>query len=79
MHNGIKILDCNIGYGADIEKIATMLKKYMTGDFVITLQEVSENKKNRFAELLGDMAESVYSLDYRRPGKYDGRNRVATY
>ena len=71
------ILNWNISYGCDIEKIYRELcKNIMTDDlFIITLQEVTENSYNYLKNKFKDVATLNFSLDYRIPGRYDTRSR----
>ena len=76
MFKNLHIVDCNISYGADANKIAQMLQRYMIGDYIITLQEVSPNSYEKLYSELNKNAHLIYSLEYRKPGKFDGRNRM---
>ena len=70
-----KIIEWNIGYSAQYEKILEQVKEYMDGSFIICLLEVVPRNYEKFAEDLKNIANLRYSLDYRKPGKYDGKNR----
>ena len=67
----MEIIHWNAGYGSKIEKVDDLLKR-MGGD-VIALLEVTPGKYEYLREQYKDRI--VYSLDYRKPGKYDSRGR----
>lgn len=70
----IKIIQWNISYNSKIEKIIEYLKVHIEGQTIIYLQEVLVSFKEQLIENLQPDAYS-YSLDYRKPGLYDGKNR----
>lgn len=72
----MKVIHWNISYASQKEKVAEYLKDALKGnDTVACLQEVTENTFSYILESIGGELDYVYSLHFRRPGKYDGRNR----
>lgn len=69
----LKVIDWNISYQNNaIEKI-NLLKSIVQGDsFIIVLQEVTPSQFDEVKEAFPNIR---YSLDYRKPGKYDTRQR----
>ena len=72
----MRILHWNISYSSKKEKVAEYLKDAMKDeDTVACLQEVTESTFSYILEAIGGGFDYVYSLHFRRPGKYDGKNR----
>lgn len=70
----IKILQWNISYNCKIDKIINFLKEKIEGDSIICFQEVLQSNKERLVEELNP-TDFKFSLDIRKPGKFDGKNR----
>lgn len=72
----MRIIHWNIGYNCKKEKVAAFISEQIAdGRTVICLQEVTESSYDCIREYLPEGCNFVYSLDYRKPGKYDGKNR----
>jgi len=71
----MNIIEWNIGYGAQPEKIMEVLRENMNDTFIFMILEVIPNTYEQFLDMIGDTAHVEYSLNYRKPGKYDGKNR----
>lgn len=72
----MKIIHWNISYSSQKEKIAEYLKDALNdNDTVACLQEVTEDAFSHILGTIGVGFDYVYSLHFRRPGKYDGKNR----
>lgn len=77
----IRIIQWNISYNANPEKIANYLLKHLDVYTIVNLQEVLEPTHLKLISILQPQS-SAYSLELRKPGLYDGKNRkmgVATY
>ena len=77
----IRIIQLNISLKSKAVKIAEYLNSNIKGPTIINLQEVLQSSHETIFTILqpDDMA---YSLDLRKPGKNEGKNRrlgVATY
>ena len=70
----IKVIQWNISYSCKIDKIIEYLKSHIEKETIICLQEVLSSFKERLIEKL-DPDDYSYSLDYRKPGVFDGKNR----
>ena len=70
----IKLIQWNISYNCKIDKIIEYLKSHIKDKTIICLQEVLVSFKEELIESLKPDNYS-YSLDYRKPGLYDGKNR----
>ena len=72
----MKIINWNISWSGKTESKMSYLRKLIEGDsFVVMLQEVKQHAYESIKELLGDIANIEYSLNYRIPGKYDTDSR----
>ncbi len=72
----MRIIHWNISYNCHKEKVAAFVSEQIAdGSTVICLQEVTESSYDCIRESLPAGCSSVYSLDFRKPGKYDGKNR----
>lgn len=72
----MKIINWNISWSGKTESKMLYLRKLIEGDsFVVILQEVKQHAYESIKELLGDIANIEYSLNYRIPGKYDTDSR----
>ena len=74
-NNKITILHWNSGFGSERDKIAECISEYMSGRFIIVLQEIIPSKYEYYKTRFSDTCQLIYSLDYRKPGKYDSRSR----
>ena len=70
----IKVIQWNISYSCKIDKIIEYLKFHIEKETIICLQEVLFSFKERLIEKL-EPDDYSYSLDYRKPGVFDGKNR----
>lgn len=69
----LKILDWNISYLNNAISKTELLQSIVEGDsFIIVLQEVTPPQFDVIKEAFPNIR---YSLDYRKPGKYDTRQR----
>ena len=72
----MRIIHWNISYNCQKEKVAAFISEQISdGSTIICLQEVTESSYKCISESLPSGCSAVYSLDYRKPGKYDGKNR----
>ena len=72
----MKIIHWNISYSSKKEKVVEYLKDaLLDNDTVACLQEVTEDAFSHILGAIGGRFDYVYSLHFRRPGKYDGKNR----
>jgi len=71
----MNVIEWNIGFGAKPENIMEELKKYMNDSFIFMILEVVPAAYEKFVKLFGDAATIEYSLEYRKPGKYDSKAR----
>lgn len=70
----ITILQWNISYNCKIDKIADFILANIMGHTIVCLQEVLASYKDRLIERLAP-SDYAYSLDYRKPGLFDAKNR----
>ncbi|KGE88590.1 MAG: hypothetical protein ACE362_08360 [Phaeodactylibacter xiamenensis] len=70
----IKVIQWNISYNCKTDKISAFLNEKIEGHTIICLQEVLESFKNDIVEQLNP-TDYKFSLDLRKPGKLEGRNR----
>ncbi len=72
----MKLIHWNISYNSRKEKVGEYLTRVLQdADTIACLQEVQVPVFEYLRETLGYSFDYVYSLFYRRPGKYDGKNR----
>ena len=77
----MKVIHWNISYSSDKEKVLGTLSRLVKDeDAIVCLQEVQPSVKDFLVGKLQGWggtkgAPYAYSLDYRQPGKYDGKNR----
>jgi len=71
----LSIIHWNIGYNAVPNKIVKELKSHISDSFIIVLLEVTPKKYAMICDQLKDVANILYSLHYRQPGKFDSKNR----
>ena len=77
----IRIIQWNISFKCNAEKIAAYISNNVNGCTVVNLQEVLESTNSKLISIL-QPDDYAYSLDIREPGKHEGKNRkmgVATY
>ena len=77
----IRVIQWNISFKCNPEKIAELLSRNIRGYTIINLQEVLETTYSKISSLLC-ASDSAYSLDFRKAGAYEGKNRkmgVATF
>ena len=70
----ITILQWNISYNCKIDKFADFISSKIEGNTIVCLQEVLAMHKERLIEWLAP-SDYAYSLDYRKPGLFDGKSR----
>ncbi len=71
----LKIIDWNVSYMNDWEKKIEFLFSKLNSDFCVILQEVGPWVAQCIREGYSNEKSFVYSLDYRRPGRYDSGAR----
>ena len=75
----MKVIHWNISYSSDKEKVLETLSRLVKDeDVIVCLQEVQPSVKDFLVDKLQGWggtkgAPYAYSLDYRQPGKYDGK------
>ncbi len=77
----LRIIQWNIRIGSNADAIGRLISESVQGPTIVHLQEVSENSFATLQETL-QPGGAGFSLQYRRPGRYEGRNRqmgVATF
>jgi len=72
----IQIIDWNISFKCKIDQIIDYLSEQIREDLpcIITLQEVRPHSYDALKEIFGESS-IAYSLNLRRPGKFEGKNR----
>lgn len=70
----IKIIQWNISYKCRINEIVNFVYQKIDAHTIICLQEVTESHKKIIIESLNP-TDYAYSLDYRKPGRFDKKNR----
>lgn len=70
----INLVQWNISYNCKSDKIINLLKEKLEGDSVICLQEVLQSNKEKIVKAL-HQTDYAFSLNIRRPGRFDGKNR----
>ena len=72
----MKILNWNISYSCNIEKICDEIESnVLNSSFIITLQEVIPSSYEYIRERFCNVAKFFYSLNNRKPGKFDTKSR----
>lgn len=71
----MRIIDWNISYAGNIEHKINYLQTLLSEDTCVMLQEVKPYAYEYIKSSLGDKYEMFYSLDYRRPSKFDSDAR----
>ena len=71
----MKIAHWNVGYNAQMSQIYEQLKNNLGDNFIAILLEMTPEKKEELLALFNNDIKYAYSLDYRKPGKFDGKNR----
>jgi len=77
----VRIIQWNISFKANADKIVEFLLNSVSGHTIITLQEVLESVHQEISSKL-NADDVACSLSHRSPGKFEGKNRkmgVATY
>lgn len=69
----IKIIQWNIKINSNIDKIVEFLRSKIEDNTIINLQEVSRNAYEHIIQKID--CDAAYSLNYRSPGRFEGRNR----
>ncbi len=71
------ILNWNISYSSNIEKICEEISDVIKEDntIIVTLQEVVDSSFKYLRNKFQNDFNILYSLDYRKPGKYDTKSR----
>lgn len=71
----MKIIDWNIGYAGDTERKINYLQTLIDDNTCVMLQEVKPHAYEYIKTTLGDKYEMFYSLEYRKPSKFDSDAR----
>lgn len=71
----MRIIDWNISYAGDIKRKIDFLRSFLTNDTLVMLQEVKPYAYEYIKEKLSDMYDMFYSLEYRKPSKFDSDAR----
>ena len=71
----MKIIDWNISYAGDTERKINFLQKHIDENTCVMLQEVKPHAYEYIKTALGDKYEMFYSLEYRKPSKFDSDAR----
>lgn len=72
----MKILNWNISYSCNIEKICNEIENnILNSSFIITLQEVIPSSYEYIRDRFCGVANFFYSLNNRKPGKFDTKSR----
>jgi hypothetical protein len=77
----IRIIQWNISFNCTAHKIAGYIAQSISGQTIVNLQEVTEKTYREISSILVT-SDKAYSIDLRRPGRYEGKNRtmgVATF
>ena len=69
----LQLIQWNIKINSNVDKIIEYLNLKIQESAIINLQEVSMNNYQKIYESL--KFDSSYSLNFRKPGKYEGKNR----
>ena len=69
----LQLIQWNIKINSNVDKIIEYLNLKIQESAIINLQEVSMNNYQKIYESL--KIDSLYSLNFRKPGKYEGKNR----
>ncbi|NLV82444.1 MAG: hypothetical protein GXZ18_05495 [Synergistaceae bacterium] len=69
----IRIIQWNISFMSKIPKIVEFIRKNITENCIVNLQEVTDDSFNFIKENLSDNA--AFSLIHRPPGRFEGKNR----
>lgn len=75
MDKTLQIIDWNISYMNDWEKKMEFLFSKLNNDYCVILQEVGPYVAQCIREKYAEENTFVYSLDYRKPSKYDSGAR----
>jgi hypothetical protein len=70
----INILQWNISYRCQSDKIITLLKNKIESDSIVCCQEVLQSSKEKIIQALNP-SDYKFSLDLRASGKFEGKNR----
>ncbi|RPH52222.1 MAG: hypothetical protein EHM85_03795 [Desulfobacteraceae bacterium] len=76
-----RIIQWNISFNCTANKIADYISQSISGPTIVNLQEVTEKAYREISSILMT-SDKAYSIDLRRPGRYEGKNRtmgVATF
>ena len=72
----MRFLDWNMGWGANIDKAIEGINRIIASkSFVVTLQEIGEQKSKALLDEFGNKCNIAYSMNYRPRGKREPRNR----
>ena len=71
----MRIVDWNISYAGDIKNKMCYLETLLTDNSIVILQEVKPHAYEYIVQLFQDRYNMIYSLDYRKPGKFDSDAR----
>ena len=71
----MRLIDWNISYAGEISSKIRYLKSILTDESVLLLQEVKPTAYLALKAEFGSRFDLYYSLDYRRPGRFDREAR----
>ncbi len=71
----MRVIDWNISYAGNTEEKIKYLQTYLTDDCCVILQEVKPHAYEYIKNLLGNQYNIFYSLNYRKPSKFDSDAR----
>ena len=71
----MRVINWNISYAGNIEEKIKFLKELLTNSNCVILQEVKPYACEYIKSILGNNFEIFYSLDYRKPSRFDSDAR----
>ena len=71
----LRFIDWNISYAGDITRKMEYLQNYLEDDTCVMLQEVKPHAYEYIKTVLADKFNFFYSLDYRKPSRFDSDAR----
>ncbi len=71
----MRLVDWNISYAGDTERKMDYLKTLVYDDMCVLLQEVKPHAFSYIKSTFGDRFHMLYSLEYRKPSKFDSDAR----
>lgn len=71
----LRVIDWNISYAGDIRRKTEYLQTFLDENTFVMLQEVKPHAYDYISSILSDNYNLFYSLDYRKPSKFDSDAR----